>query len=220
MAGLAQLKAASSFPPPWEVEEIKKYKLEKNETIKDRPTWKLLAGGNGWELFRTLDLYRHSFNVNVNSKKKKKEKKEQRRGKEEEGENKIVLIDFDGVLASEKTLAGVLLNEVVGLKDIRPRNIHANWKAGLLTAINIWQFYQSRNLISGQHLKGCRGVVPNTILVSLVVVEQKNIFYLHSFQFQFFSLFDLFFFLFSSLVTLDEEGVKSKRGAKTMLRSD
>ena len=151
-----------------------KYKMEMNETIPEERTRRLIEGGNGWELFRTLDLYRHSFNVTTKKekekKKKKKKKEKKKREEEEEGGNKIVLIDFDGVLASEKTLIEVFLNEVVGLEDIHPRNYHVNKKGGLLTAIFIKEFYAKYGLVGNRNMK-CGSVVRETVKVSLWLWE-------------------------------------------------
>ena len=188
---LDDLKAASSFPPPFEVEEIVKYKMEMNGTINDKQTREglMIEGGNGWELFRTLDLYRHSFNVTTKKEKeKKKKKKKKKRGEEykeeEEGGNKIVLIDYDGVLASEKTLVEVFLNEVVGLEDIPSRTPRVNEKGtkhGLLTAINIKEFYAKYGQVE-ERFAGCHSVVSETVKVSLWLWEKKIFFFFFFFD--------------------------------------
>ena len=189
---LEDLKAASSFPPPYEVEEIVKYKMEMNGMFNDKQRREglMIEGGKGWELFRTLDLYRHSFNVTTKKEKekKKKEKKKEKKVKkkkkreeefkeEEEGGNKIVLIDYDGVLASEKTLVGVFLNEVVGLEDINTEDLHQNSHVNekgsqhwFLTAINIKDFY-AKYRRKEERFGGCHSVVNDTVKVSLWLWE-------------------------------------------------
>ena len=127
------------------------------------------GGGVGWELFRTLDLYRHSLNVTM-----KREKEEgERREEEGEGENKIVLIDFDGVLASGKTLAGVLLNEVIGLEGINTEDVEKNTKHELVTAVNIGAFY-TKEKREGGSIVPCEEVGDRIKSVSLVVVDVKE----------------------------------------------
>ena len=84
---------------------------------------------SGWELWNTLSFFSESFKI--------------KKGGGGEGENKMVLVDFDGVLASGKTLDGVLFREVVGLKGLSSTEGggHKNDKSSMTTALHIWGFY-------------------------------------------------------------------------------